>query len=271
MIKLFRKIRQQLLTQNKIFRYLLYAIGEILLVVIGIVIAVQIGNWNNNMNRRKMEKTLLSQVKEEILTTLNYDLESDLNLLLLGQRSYERILNYIQQDVAYADSMCFDFWFLIQDEYIYPKEAAYGKLKEEGLDIIQNDSLKYLLQSLYESQFPRLSKDNSFHPDISVFLSDYYQQHFKPNYDMSLKFKAEFPNDTIQLPRSFTNDESKIFQRTEGFVPLDFKSLKNDYKFQMLLRQTRKFRGYKIRRYRITKNIAKLAIPLIEKELTQNN
>jgi hypothetical protein len=270
MIKFFRHIRQRLLTENKVSKYMFYAIGEILLVVIGIVIAVQIGNWNNDMKRKKLEKILLSQVKEEILMTLN-DLESDLSVLLLGQRSHARILNYIQQDVVYADSMCFDFMFLIQDEYIYPKEAAYGKLKEEGLDIIQNDSLKNLLQSIYESQFPRISKDHAFFPDIAEFLSDYYQEHFKPNYDMSLKFKAEFPNDTIQYPFSYTNHENKIVQRTEGFVPLDFEALKNDYKFQMLLRQTVKFRGYKIRRYIITKNIANLIIPLIDKELTENN
>ena len=46
MIKFFRKIRQRLLTENKFSKYLLYAIGEIILVVIGILIALQINNWN---------------------------------------------------------------------------------------------------------------------------------------------------------------------------------------------------------------------------------
>jgi len=46
MIKFFRKIRQQLLTENKFSKYLLYAIGEIVLVVIGILIALQIDNAN---------------------------------------------------------------------------------------------------------------------------------------------------------------------------------------------------------------------------------
>jgi hypothetical protein len=49
MIKFFRKIRQQLLTENKFSKYLLYAIGEIVLVVIGILIALSINNWNNNL------------------------------------------------------------------------------------------------------------------------------------------------------------------------------------------------------------------------------
>jgi len=48
MIKFFRKIRRQLLTENRFSKYLLYAIGEIVLVVIGILIALQINIWNEN-------------------------------------------------------------------------------------------------------------------------------------------------------------------------------------------------------------------------------
>jgi len=47
MIKFFRKIRQRLLTENKFSKYLIYAIGEIILVVIGIIIALQGNNWNS--------------------------------------------------------------------------------------------------------------------------------------------------------------------------------------------------------------------------------
>ncbi|MEN2282966.1 DUF6090 family protein [Algoriphagus sp. SE2] len=52
MISLFRKIRQKLLSQNRVTRYLIYALGEILLVVIGILIALTINNWNTNRPER---------------------------------------------------------------------------------------------------------------------------------------------------------------------------------------------------------------------------
>ena len=48
MIKFFRKVRQKLLKENRFNKYVLYAIGEIVLVVIGILIALQINNWNEN-------------------------------------------------------------------------------------------------------------------------------------------------------------------------------------------------------------------------------
>lgn len=66
MITFFRKLRQQLLTQNKFSRYLLYAIGEIILVVIGILIALQINNWNEHQKLQEQEKKLLLSLQKEM-------------------------------------------------------------------------------------------------------------------------------------------------------------------------------------------------------------
>jgi len=66
MIKFFRKIRQRLLTENKFSKYLLYAIGEIALVVIGILIALQINNWNEYQKAVKSENELLTSLQNEI-------------------------------------------------------------------------------------------------------------------------------------------------------------------------------------------------------------
>jgi len=56
MIKLFRKIRYDLMEKNKTAKYLKYAIGEIILVMIGILLALQVSNWNNQSTDRKLEK-----------------------------------------------------------------------------------------------------------------------------------------------------------------------------------------------------------------------
>ena len=63
MIKFFRKIRQRLLTENKFSKYLLYAIGEIILVVIGILIALSINNWNEKRKENSHEEKILNELK----------------------------------------------------------------------------------------------------------------------------------------------------------------------------------------------------------------
>ena len=70
MIKFFRKIRQRLLTENKFSKYLLYAIGEIVLVVIGILIALQINNWNENRKAQVQERASI----KEVIENLKYDI-----------------------------------------------------------------------------------------------------------------------------------------------------------------------------------------------------
>ncbi|MEW4925770.1 DUF6090 family protein [Algibacter sp. 2305UL17-15] len=66
MIKFFRKIRQKLLSENRFRKYLLYAVGEIVLVVIGILIALQINNWNQNKVTRKKEISIIKKLANKV-------------------------------------------------------------------------------------------------------------------------------------------------------------------------------------------------------------
>ncbi|PWI30912.1 hypothetical protein DI383_05610 [Flavobacteriaceae bacterium LYZ1037] len=62
MIKFFRKIRQHLLAENKFSKYLLYAAGEILLVMVGILLALQVSNWNTAKQHRSIERNYLKNL-----------------------------------------------------------------------------------------------------------------------------------------------------------------------------------------------------------------
>ena len=66
MLRFFRQIRQRLLTENRFSKYLLYAVGEILLVVIGILIALQVDNWNQERENKEKVKTILSDIMVEL-------------------------------------------------------------------------------------------------------------------------------------------------------------------------------------------------------------
>lgn len=66
MIKFFRKIRQNLLMVNKTGKYFKYAIGEIILVVIGILIALQINNWNEGRKKSEKETILIKNIVDDL-------------------------------------------------------------------------------------------------------------------------------------------------------------------------------------------------------------
>ena len=100
MIKFFRKIRQKMLTENKFSKYLLYAIGEIILVVIGILIALQI----NNQNEKRKSNELLNLYHENILFELEQDLKHIIELDSLNKMRKSSLDNYI----AYYNSKKID-------------------------------------------------------------------------------------------------------------------------------------------------------------------
>ena len=96
MIKFFRKIRQNLLIENKTGKYFKYAIGEIVLVVIGILIALSINNWNENRKKSNQEKELLTQLESEFQSNLE-QLEEKIKLRDIMISSSIKLLEFVDE------------------------------------------------------------------------------------------------------------------------------------------------------------------------------
>ncbi|MEH6514666.1 MAG: DUF6090 family protein, partial [Maribacter arcticus] len=80
MFKYFSKFRKTLLIENKFFKYFKYALGEILLVVIGILIALSINNWNENRKTQNQLSIILGNLIEDLYEDLDYlNSEADLH------------------------------------------------------------------------------------------------------------------------------------------------------------------------------------------------
>lgn len=152
MIKLFRKIRQKLLSESKFSKYLLYAIGEIILVVIGILIALQINTWNENNKRKKKEQVLLHELKDNLKSDLR---DLDFNILNNGKltRSNEMIKKALEQKIPYNDSLKSHFGNILGNYLLTENTAAWENLKSTGLDLISNNSLRNGLSYLYSSKY----------------------------------------------------------------------------------------------------------------------
>ena len=94
MIRLFRKIRLQLLSEDNSKIYILYASGEVLLVVIGILLALQIDNWNDN---RKENNQITKYAK-----SLTQDLEKDIEMLKVIEHTANQIADRIDSLSSYV-------------------------------------------------------------------------------------------------------------------------------------------------------------------------
>ena len=98
MINFFRKTRKKLADDNKFLKYSRYAIGEIVLVMVGILLALQVNNWNELKKERLIEQKLLRALKEEINSNIN-QIEQGIKL----QIGYKKMYVALLEDFANLD------------------------------------------------------------------------------------------------------------------------------------------------------------------------
>jgi hypothetical protein len=155
MIKFFRKIRQNMIKENKISKYMLYAIGEILLVVLGILIALQINNWNENKKTHKSERIYLSQMLNSLKSDLGRTIYIYENRALIKDRAIKTLINDLNKVNLPHDSILRPSFrqMTMTLSFAYDK-GAYESLKSHGLGIIQNDSLRQKIVRVYENDLP---------------------------------------------------------------------------------------------------------------------
>jgi hypothetical protein len=154
MIKYFRKIRHKLLSENKLSKYLLYAIGEIVLVVIGILIALQINNWNEE---KKHQKELQIKVQAVLLDMRENDVQIKAVLidLMKQNQAADYIIPIMESDLKIIqDSLKFimDFNSFTTTPIFTQRNNTWDFLNTNGMVSELNDpQLVLLLQEFYDN------------------------------------------------------------------------------------------------------------------------
>jgi hypothetical protein len=160
MINFFRKLRQNKLSEGKSLDYLKYAVGEILLIVIGILIALQIDNWNKESNDRIVEQSILNNLKEDFIKN-----QQEIEVLIFANIKYHRNLNVLieilksapnNSEVNIKDTLAIAA--IAAPTYIPTTSTIEVIISTGNIDLIKNEQLKVLI-SRFQREVADLSED----------------------------------------------------------------------------------------------------------------
>ena len=165
MIKFFRNIRRQLIEKESIRKYVLYAIGEIILVVVGILIALSINNWNNNKILRRTELTIYENLKNQI-----HEDKLLLNGVVVYNNTYYEQYNFAIQIIERNDRNNIDT--LVQIAPNIYKYSDFNRIGNIFQNLVNSGDLKILKNSNIIDRIQGLE-------ELYIYINRLEENHFK--------------------------------------------------------------------------------------------
>jgi len=236
MTKIFREMRQQLAAQNNIVKYMRYAIGEIVLVVIGILIALQVNNWNQERKDRKEGELIKQNIYEEFINNqellkesrkLNEDALSANKLLisLIGAEKPE-LAKYNLDSIFHRS--------LMAETYLPTSNSLQDMMQSGRLNLLNNAELKNTILS-WKSTF------DLFHEYFKL-QANWYNNQYMPYMLPVISFKqmAFYDQNSWSCKSKLTTNYYPVFQdlKFENIVGNDL------YLIEYMFKQLEKIEEY---------------------------
>ncbi len=158
---------------NRPLKYMRYAVGEIVLVVIGILIALQINTWNEERKLKSKERKSLTELRKDLNQNLN-DISVNIINLRECKKSNEILIYHIENNLAYNDSLDYHFSMLYPFISFTINQTTYETLKQGGIDLISNDSLRNSISNLYSVRF------KAYQTFENTYMVNHYLDYIKP-------------------------------------------------------------------------------------------
>tara|TARA_R110001632_G_scaffold16353_4_gene53033 strand:+ start:3637 stop:4389 length:753 start_codon:yes stop_codon:yes gene_type:complete len=157
-----------MLTENKFGKYVLYAIGEILLVVIGILIALQINTNSENHKKRIFEITILENIKEDILSD-KVDCEVNLEYIKIELTNEQHLLDFLFDENAQPkDSISFNDALGIDLITVF-HNASFNNLQNNDIGLISNNKLYKEITRFYDFYVSSLKELENTHDYANTY------------------------------------------------------------------------------------------------------
>ncbi|TXG34528.1 DUF6090 family protein [Seonamhaeicola maritimus] len=251
--------------KNKTGKYLKYALGEIVLVVIGILIALQLNNLNERNKLKAKEIEILNDFKSSLKNDL-FGLNISIKREEQTKSSMKLILAHLESDLPYSDSLKYHFGMTMSTWTSNVNRSVYESLKSEGLDLITNKGLRQHITNLYDIIIIGQKERNDRYRDIidnegATILSSRFDQMWNGNYESWFK-----ENDWAE--RANYSTDSLILEMT----PLNYEALKHDQAYHFFLKslKNRHFWYFEVENKTVKKAVISL-LKKIEEELEKLN
>lgn len=213
MIRFFRQIRQRLLQENSFSKYLLYALGEIILVVIGILIALQVNNWNEDRKVKNRERQVLQSLYTEI--SANKEILEDCSKGIREQLNYtDTLRTYLGPDYPGLGKERFHnlFYYTAYVPYCSVVTDVLDELRSSGnLQLIQNIKIRQAISRWSRANETLLSEEVEWKRDFSNQYVPYTRKWI--SWD-DLDYLTE-NYDSLYRPSRFEYDANKMLQQLE--------------------------------------------------------
>ena len=215
----------------------IYAFGEFVLVFLGILIALQVDNWNQDRRVRKLESEMLRELLANLRSD-QIDVETNIRMHETATSSTRMILDFIDENKPWHDSLASHLGNLNIGSIFWENISSYESLKSLGIDLISNDSIRQQITHLYSVSY-----------DYIATLEE-----------ISLTHTFEILNASVAKLLYMTYPEW-------SYVPLDVSALKADNEFRHNLTLYLNFHDYQLVAYREVKDELQKLIEDIEIEL----
>ncbi len=219
MLRFFRNIRQILIEKENFRKYFWYALGEILLVMIGILIALQVNNWN--------EERLIRQTAEYHFSLLKQDLNEDKRLLLELKNTFEtdlkraqRLLDIMKRTEISTDSIPVDMLHMILEYNFKPRNSGIDILVNSGGIGALEIEAQNLISQYYRSIDAVIERDRI----TNVFIQSKFEPHVYDNLTYLYGLGTGYP----LVETIYKGD-------TRGPISIDIEKFQMDKKLEVLL------------------------------------
>lgn len=194
MLHILRHIRRSFFIPGKVRTYLAYALGEIVLIVVGILIAVQIGDWNEQKREDAFELKLLGEINAAHQRNIE-EIQKSIRMVTEAQESCQVLLDYLASDKDYHESLDEHFSKSLFYYTYVSDNSAFETAKFSGLYVLKNDQLRNQLSNIYEARMEWIDtverrNHDYFYTQVTPIVTDLFQENIHMGTMKPLDFQA---------------------------------------------------------------------------------